>query len=63
MTTTMVEMKRVVDLAREEGLEVVRAVVLVDRQEGGLENIRGCVPDTTAIVTRDDLLRHIEAGA
>jgi orotate phosphoribosyltransferase len=45
-----------IERAREEGLDVVRAVVLVDRQEGGLDNIRKHVPDTRAIVTRDELL-------
>jgi orotate phosphoribosyltransferase len=48
-----------VERARQEGLEVVRAVVLVDRQEGGLENIRRAVPDTVAIVTRDQLMAHL----
>jgi orotate phosphoribosyltransferase len=42
--------------ARAEGLTVVKAVILVDRQEGGLENIRQLVPDVTAIVTRDELM-------
>ena len=42
--------------ARSEGLEVVKAVILVDRQEGGLENVREHVPDVTAIITRDDLM-------
>ena len=42
--------------ARSEGLEVVKAVILVDRQEGGLENVRKHVPDITAIITRDDLM-------
>lgn len=46
--------------ARENGLEVVRAMVLVDRQEGGLENIRGHVPDTRALITRDELLAAIK---
>lgn len=45
-----------VERARAEGMEVVGAVILVDRQEGGLENIRRHVPDTRAIVTRDELL-------
>ena len=44
--------------AREEGLEVVRAVVLVDRQEGGLENIRQHVPDVRALVTREELMNR-----
>ncbi len=46
--------------ARENGLEVVRAMVLVDRQEGGLENIREHVPDTRALITRDELLAAIK---
>jgi orotate phosphoribosyltransferase len=54
---------KAIERAREEGLEVVKAVVLVDRQEGGLENIRACVPDTTAIITRDELLAFIEKGS
>ena len=43
--------------AREEGLDVVRAMVLVDRQEGGLENIRQHVEDVRALVTRDELMK------
>jgi orotate phosphoribosyltransferase len=45
-----------IERARAEGLEVVRVVILVDRQEGGLDNIRQLVPEVSAIVTRDDLL-------
>ena len=48
-----------IERCREEGLVVVAAVVLVDRQEeGGLENIRRVAgPDTpvSAIVTLADL--------
>jgi orotate phosphoribosyltransferase len=51
---------KAIERAREEGLEVVKAVILVDRQEGGLENIRRHVADVTAIVTRDALVAHIE---
>lgn len=47
---------KAVERARAEGLKVARAVVLVDRQEGGLENIRGHVAQVSAIVTRDDLM-------
>lgn len=47
---------KAVERARSEGLEVVRAVILVDRQEGGLENIRDLVPDTRAVITRDELV-------
>jgi orotate phosphoribosyltransferase len=42
--------------ARMEGLDVVRAVILVDRQEGGLENIRQHVADVSAIIRRDELI-------
>jgi orotate phosphoribosyltransferase len=45
-----------IERARAEGLEVDLAVVLVDRQEGGLENIRKHVSDASGIVTRDELL-------
>lgn len=45
-----------VERAREEGLTVVRAVILVDRQEGGLENIRNAVPEVSAVVTREELM-------
>jgi len=45
-----------VERAREEGLTVVRAVILVDRQEGGLENIRNAVPEVSTVVTREELM-------
>jgi orotate phosphoribosyltransferase len=45
-----------IERSRSEGLQVVKAVVLVDRQEGGMENIRQHVPDVSAIILRDDLM-------
>jgi len=45
-----------IERARNETLEVVKAVILVDRQEGGLDNIRQHVPDVSAIITEDELL-------
>ncbi len=45
-----------IERAREQGLDVIRAVVLVDRQEGGLENIGEIVADTRALITRDELM-------
>ncbi|MBW2177620.1 MAG: orotate phosphoribosyltransferase, partial [Deltaproteobacteria bacterium] len=36
----------------------VKAVILVDRQEGGVENIQKHVPDVSAIITRDELVAH-----
>ena len=47
---------KAIERAREHGLEVVRAVVLVDRQEGGLDNIARVVPDARALITRDELM-------
>ena len=47
---------KAIERAQSEGLEVVKSVILVDRQEGGLDNIRKYVDDVTAIVTRDELL-------
>ncbi len=47
---------KAIQRARSEGLQVVQAVILVDRQEGGLQNIARHVPLVTALITRDDLL-------
>jgi orotate phosphoribosyltransferase len=47
---------KAIERARSEGLEVVRAVILVDRQEGGMEAVSQHVESVSAIVTRDDLL-------
>ena len=47
-----------VERARDEGLNVVKAVVLVDRQEGGIENIRRYVADVSSVITRDELVRE-----
>jgi orotate phosphoribosyltransferase len=50
---------KAIERARSEGLDVVKAVVLVDRQEGGMENIRQHVKDASAIVLRDELMTEI----
>ena len=49
---------KAIERAGSEGLDVVKAVILVDRQEGGLENIRQHVKDVTAIITRDELIEQ-----
>ena len=49
---------KAIERARLEGLEVVKSVILVDRQEGGLENIRQKVADVCAIITRAELLKR-----
>ena len=51
---------KAIERARSEGLEVVKAVILVDRQEGGLDNIREHVRDVSAIITRDELMDQFE---
>lgn len=52
---------KAIERARSEGLEVVRAVIFVDRQEGGLDNIRQHVPNVSSIVTRDELVAQYKA--
>ncbi len=47
---------KAIERALFEGLKVVKAVVLIDRQEGGMDNIRKHVPDASAIITRDELM-------
>lgn len=48
---------KAVERARSEGLDVVRVVALIDRQEeGGMDRIREAVPDAVALITRDELL-------
>jgi len=53
---------KAIERARSEGMDVVKAVILVDRQEGGVENIRQHVRDVTVIVTRDDLMGVLRPG-
>ena len=49
---------KAIERAASEGLKVVKAVILVDRQEGGVENIRRHVPDVSAVITRDELVAY-----
>jgi orotate phosphoribosyltransferase len=49
---------KAVERARAEGLEVVKVVVLVDRQEGGLEAVQAEVASVESIVTVEDLMAH-----
>ncbi|MFP3999704.1 MAG: orotate phosphoribosyltransferase [Desulfobacterales bacterium] len=53
---------KAVERARSEGLEVDSVVLLVDRQEGGAENIRKIVPEVRSIVTRQELLDAWRGG-
>ncbi len=46
--------------ARLEGLHVQKAVILVDREEGGMENIRAHVPDAEAVIKKFELMEHLD---
>ena len=48
---------KAIQRARSENLEVVKAVILVDRQEGGLDNIRQHVDQVSAIISKDELMQ------
>ncbi|MDJ0985437.1 MAG: orotate phosphoribosyltransferase [Desulfobacterales bacterium] len=52
---------KAIERARSEGLDVVKAVIFVDRQEGGLDNIRQHVSNAASIITRDELVERYKA--
>ena len=47
---------KAIERARSEGMLVERVVVLMDRQEGGIEKIKDFVPDVVSIITKEELL-------
>ena len=47
---------KAIERARAEGLDIASVTVLVDRQEGGMENIRQHVANVSAIITIDEML-------
>jgi orotate phosphoribosyltransferase len=47
---------KAIDAARNEGLEIVKVIVLVDREEGGREEIEKYFSDVASIYTRTALL-------
>ena len=51
---------KAIERVRDEGMKVIAVVILVDRQEGGLENIRQHIEDVSAIITRDELMEKYE---
>ncbi|GAB6095487.1 orotate phosphoribosyltransferase [Desulfatiferula olefinivorans] len=53
---------KAIERARAEGLVVERVVCLIDRQEGGVENIKAHVTDVVSIITRDELMAARNAG-
>ena len=52
---------KAIERARAEGLEVVRAVIFVDRQEGGIQNIKQHISKVSSIITRDELVERYQA--
>ena len=50
-----------INCAREKGLEVVKVIVLVDREEGGRENIIEHIDEFESIITRTLLMEAFNA--
>jgi orotate phosphoribosyltransferase len=53
---------KAVERASDEGLYVDSVVLLVDRQEGGAENIKNIVPEVRSIITRQELMEAYRGG-
>ncbi len=51
-----------VNKAREAGLEIMRVIALVDRQEGGRENIEALGLNVDAVITREEVMELYRAG-
>jgi orotate phosphoribosyltransferase len=49
---------RAIEAARAEGLAVVKVIALVDREEGGRQEIEKQVADVAAVCTRTDLIKQ-----
>ena len=47
---------KAIEQARSVGMEVLKAVVLIDRQEGGMDRVKEHIPLVEAIITRDDMM-------
>ncbi|MDY0361251.1 MAG: orotate phosphoribosyltransferase [Desulforegulaceae bacterium] len=47
---------KAIERAKSEGLEVIGAIILVDREEGGIENILNHVPLARSIIKKSDLV-------
>jgi len=51
---------KAIERARSEGLEIVKVITLIDRQEGGMGRIQELVENTTSIITRDELVTQLK---
>ena len=56
VVTTGGSTMKAVERARAEGLDVAKVVILVDRQEGGVEAVKTHVASVESIVTIEDLM-------
>jgi orotate phosphoribosyltransferase len=54
--TTGASVLKAIEAVEKEGCQIVKVILLVDRLEGGPENIQSRGYDFAAIFTRDDLL-------
>lgn len=52
---------KAIEAARAEGLDVVKVIALVDREEGGKEEIRKYVPDVEAVCTKTELIQKLKS--
>jgi orotate phosphoribosyltransferase len=53
---------RAIGAARELGLQVVKVLILVDRQEGGKEEVEQAAPQVEAVFTLADFIRTGDRG-
>ncbi|MEI6125199.1 MAG: phosphoribosyltransferase family protein [Pseudomonadota bacterium] len=51
---------KAIEAARAEGLKVVKVIALVDREEGGKEEIRNYVSAVESVCTKTDLIRALK---
>jgi orotate phosphoribosyltransferase len=45
-----------INKAKEAGLDIVKVIALIDRQEGGKENIEALGPTVAAVITREEVM-------
>jgi orotate phosphoribosyltransferase len=51
---------KAIEAAREEGLQVIMAIALVDREEGGRQEIEKHVSDVISLCTRTELIEALK---